>query len=113
MASYAAWKNEKECNQLIALAVESRLMSSPANRRLVTTVQQVLRTDVDMGTYLYNMTSVPTRLATPVFATTTEIKSTTLAVVRLKRTKVNRNFQKAGTVGTRPTSPLVKASQQR
>ena len=56
-------------------------------------------------THLNNMTSVPTRLATLTLANAIESQRTTLAVVRLKRTRVSMNFQKPATVGTRPTRP--------
>ena len=60
-----------------------------------------------MVTHLYNMTRVPTRLATLMLANAMESHRTTLAVVKLKRTSVSRNFQKPGTVGTRPASPYT------
>ena len=56
-------------------------------------------------TYLNNIIRVPTRLPTLVLSNEIESRSITLAVVRLNRTSVSMNFQKAGTVGTRPTSP--------
>lgn len=54
-------------------------------------------------TYLNSMTKVPTKLATLVFANAMDSHKTTLAVVKLNKTRVRRNFQKAATVGTRPT----------
>ena len=54
-----------------------------------------------------NMTIVPIRLATLVFAHAIEISKMTLAVVRLNSTSVRINFQKAGTVGTKPTRPYT------
>ena len=54
-----------------------------------------------------NMTIVPIRLATLVFAHAIEMSKITLAVVRLKSTSVRMNFQKAVTVGTKPTSPYT------
>ena len=51
-----------------------------------------------------SMTRVPTKLATSILLKAMESRSTTLAVVRLKRTSVKRNFQNPATVGTRPTS---------
>jgi len=51
------------------------------------------------------MTMVPIRLATLVFAHAIEMSKMTLAVVRLKSTSVRMNFQKAATVGTKPTRP--------
>ncbi len=55
--------------------------------------------------HLNNMTMVPIRLATLVFAHAIEMSKMTLAVVRLKSTSVRMNFQKAATVGTKPTRP--------
>ena len=55
-------------------------------------------------TYLYSVTSVPTRFATLVLANATEISNTALAVTRLNRTNMSRNFQKVVTSGTSPTS---------
>lgn len=57
--------------------------------------------------YLNNMTKVPTKLATLGLSNAIERRSTTLAVVKLKSTRVRRNFQNATTVGTRPTSPYT------
>jgi hypothetical protein len=59
------------------------------------------------------MTSVPTRLATLTLANAMERSNTTLAVVRLKRTRVRRNFQNAATVGTSPTRPYTIAPNTR
>lgn len=56
------------------------------------------------GTYLNNMTRVPTKLATSMLLKAIESRRTTLAVVRLNNTSVRRNFQNPATVGTRPTS---------
>jgi len=53
------------------------------------------------------MTSVPTKLATLILANAMESNSTTLAVVRLKSTRVRMNFQNAATVGTSPTRPYT------
>src|ERR1700729_3150240 len=64
-------------------------------------------------TYLNSMTSVPTKLATLMLANAMERSNTTLAVVRLKRTRVRRNFQNAATVGTSPTSPDTKPPNTR
>ena len=47
---------------------------------------------------------MPTRLATLVLANATLIRSTALAVARLKSTRMRRNFQKVATSGTSPTS---------
>jgi hypothetical protein len=58
----------------------------------------------DDKTHLNNITRVPTKLATLILAKAIDRSSTTLAVVRLKRTRVSRNFQNPGTVGTSPTS---------
>jgi hypothetical protein len=55
--------------------------------------------------YLKSMTKVPTKLATLELANVIDNRRITLAVVRLNSTSVNMNFQKAGTVGTRPTRP--------
>ena len=52
-----------------------------------------------------NITIVPIRLATLVFAHAIEMSKMTLAVVKLNSTSVRINFQKAGTVGTKPTRP--------
>ena len=52
-----------------------------------------------------NMTKVPTRFATLLLSQAMEMSKITLALVRLKRTRVRRNFQNAATVGTNPTSP--------
>lgn len=60
---------------------------------------------VSQKTHLNNITRVPTKLATLTLANAIDNQSTTLAVVRLNKTKVSRNFQKAATVGTSPTSP--------
>lgn len=54
-----------------------------------------------------NMTIVPIRLATLVFAHAIEMSRMTLAVVKLNSTRVRINFQKAATVGTKPTSPYT------
>lgn len=54
-------------------------------------------------TYLYSITSVPTKLATLVFANATEISRTALAVARLNKTRMSMNFQKVDTSGTKPT----------
>ena len=54
-----------------------------------------------------NMTIVPIRLATLVFAHAMEMSRITLAVVRLNSTSVSINFQKAATVGTKPTRPYT------
>lgn len=54
-------------------------------------------------THLNNMTSVPTRLAMLVLANATEISKTALAVARLNRTRIRRNFQNVATSGTNPT----------
>ena len=54
-----------------------------------------------------NMTIVPMRLATLVFAQAIDMSKMTLAVVRLKSTRVRMNFQKAATVGTKPTRPYT------
>jgi hypothetical protein len=51
------------------------------------------------------MIKVPTKPATLVLENATDINNTTLAVVRLNKTNVRRNFQNAGTLGTRPTIP--------
>jgi hypothetical protein len=56
---------------------------------------------------LNSMTIVPIRLATLVFAHAIEMSRMTLAVVRLNSTSVRINFQKATTVGTRPTRPYT------
>jgi len=56
-------------------------------------------------TYLNSIIRVPTKLATLVLANDIDSKRITLAVVKLNSTSVNMNFQKAGTVGTRPTRP--------
>lgn len=56
-------------------------------------------------TYLNSMTRVPTKLATLVLANAIDSRRITLAVVKLNSTRVKMNFQKAGTVGTRPTRP--------
>jgi hypothetical protein len=53
------------------------------------------------------MTKVPTKLATLELANAIDNRRITLAVVKLNNTSVNMNFQKAGTVGTRPTSPYT------
>ena len=53
---------------------------------------------------MYSVTSVPTRFATLVLANATEISNTALAVTRLNRTNMSRNFQKVVTSGTSPTS---------
>jgi hypothetical protein len=58
-------------------------------------------------THLNNITIVPIRLATPVSAHAIDISKITLAVVRLNNTRVRMNFQKAGTVGTKPTRPYT------
>lgn len=58
------------------------------------------------------MMRVPMRFATLVLATATDMKRMALAVVRLNRTSVRRNFQNAGTVGTRPTRPLTEAKSK-
>ena len=50
-----------------------------------------------------SITRVPTRVATPKLAKATEIERTTLAVVKLKRTRINMNFQNVPTVATKPT----------
>jgi hypothetical protein len=55
--------------------------------------------------YLKSITKVPTKLATLELANAIDNRRITLAVVRLNSTSVNMNFQKAGTVGTRPTRP--------
>ena len=60
-----------------------------------------------LSAHLNNMTIVPIRLATLVFAHAMEMSKITLAVVRLKSTSVRINFQKAVTVGTKPTSPYT------
>lgn len=57
--------------------------------------------------HLNNITMVPIRLATLVFAHAIEMSKMTLAVVRLKSTSVRMNFQNAGTVGTKPTRPYT------
>ena len=57
------------------------------------------------STNLNSMINVPTKLATLTLANAIESHSTTLAVVRLKRTSVNMNFQNPATVGTNPTKP--------
>ena len=57
--------------------------------------------------HLNNMTIVPIKLATLVFAHAIEMSKMTLAVVRLNRTSVRINFQKATTVGTKPTRPYT------
>jgi hypothetical protein len=56
---------------------------------------------------LNNIISVPTRLATLTLAKAIESQRTTLAVVKLNKTRVSMNFQKPATVGTRPTSPYT------
>lgn len=57
------------------------------------------------STNLNSMINVPTKLATLTLANAIDSHSTTLAVVRLKRTSVSMNFQNPGTVGTSPTNP--------
>ena len=54
-----------------------------------------------------NMTIVPIRLATLIFAQAMEMRKMRLAVVRLYSTSVRINFQKAATVGTKPTRPYT------
>ena len=56
-------------------------------------------------TNLNSMINVPTKLETLTLANAIESHNTTLAVVRLKRTSVNMNFQNPATVGTSPTKP--------
>jgi hypothetical protein len=59
------------------------------------------------NTHLNSMTSVPTKLATLMLENAMESSNTTLAVVRLKSTRMRMNFQNAATVGTSPTSPYT------
>lgn len=49
------------------------------------------------------MTRVPTKLATLILENAIDSHKTTLAVVKLNKTRVSKNFQNAATVGTRPT----------
>lgn len=52
-----------------------------------------------------SMMSVPTRDDTLVLAMPMERSRMTLAVVRLKRTRVSMNFQNVATSGTSPIQP--------
>jgi len=88
-ASKAAWKNDTVCNHCNQGLTFDRLIKRPVNNRL------------------NSMTIVPIRLATLVFAHAIEMSKITLAVVRLKSTSVRMNFQKAATVGTKPTRPYT------
>jgi hypothetical protein len=56
-------------------------------------------------TYLYNMTKLPSRFATPVSATAIDKKRTMLDAERLNSTKVMMNFQNAETSALRPARP--------
>jgi len=78
----AAWKKEMVCNHCNQGLTFDRLIKRPVNNRL------------------NNMTIVPIRLATLVFAHAIEMSKMTLAVVRLNSTSVRITFQKAATVGT-------------
>lgn len=105
-ASNAAWKNETVCNHCSHDATLSLLISKPVKSKLK--VKPKLEHDTQYHcacTYLNSMTSVPTKLATLMLSNAIDRRSTTLAVVRLKRTSVSRNFQNAATVGTSPTKP--------
>ena len=85
-----------------------RLIKRPVNRRLHNIGSVLQTTPCTSGcAHLNNMTIVPIRLATLVFAHAIEISNMTLAVVRLKSTSVRMNFQKADTVGTKPTRPYT------
>jgi len=63
--------------------------------------QEIFNTDLN------SITSVPTKLATLMLENAIESSKTTLAVVRLKSTRVRMNFQNAVTVGTSPTRPYT------
>ena len=106
-ASNAAWKNETVCNHCSHGLTLDRLIKRPVNSKLHDTNSVLSAPLCRCGAHLNSMTIVPIRLATPVSAHAIEISKMTLAVVRLNSTRVRMNFQKAGTVGTKPTRPYT------
>jgi len=88
-ASKAAWKNDTVCNHCNQGLTFDRLIKRPVNNRL-RGANSVTPIPLDMWVWahLNNMTIVPIRLATLVFAHAIEMSKITLAVVRLKSTSV-------------------------
>jgi hypothetical protein len=81
---------------------DSRLIKRPVKEQAIGIPVAVKYQEV-FNTHLNSMTSVPTKLATLMPENAIENSNTTLAVVRLKSTRVRMNFQNAATVGTSPT----------
>ena len=85
-ASNAAWKKETVKSQRSHHAIESRFTNRPAKSRLTKPLYQRYARFSSSNAHLKSMTSVPTRLATPISSKAIASMRQTLAAVRLKST---------------------------